>query len=436
MSNPAVFLLAEADINGNHIRIEDNLGEAVHIHVGMMRFELTTDEFLEFTKSVESAMNNLFQYSGISLKLIDNDSFDWPWAYNYRAITDIKLVNVKLCDLYTRAFYFNRPEFSHIVSLAKSPLLQKEIPGFLDEYNAANISNSDRNLRINEIIEEKGYPFSDKHILINQLNQIYDGEHRAVALFKKFGKDYEIPCVQIVFSNLTSINQQKYNDLKGLIKYLIRNRASVALNLRKKFKLKKFLPTDITSLEDEILNETVFEICRPVYLRKEKVADSLVIVKEGSIQKLKRYQDGEIEFPYTGYRMLYSMEEPLLFVKERKLIAEVLFTTSFFENALLPLDKKINEYALSNKVSGFCENRKEVDGMTEFVFVITDCILNRRFFSYTDIELLTRRGLWDEKTVNDLLRRVFFNYTDTLLEHLKNERFDLAISDFITNTKY
>ncbi len=233
MSNPAVFLLAEASIHGDRLRIEDNLGEAIHIHVGAMRFELTTAEFYAFAKSVDCAMHELFQYSGIRLDQVDEESFDWPWAYNYKSITNISLVTVSLKDLYTRAFYWNRPEFGHIVPLGKSPLLQKKIPEFLDQYSRVHDSHVDRNRKMNELLEERGYPFSNKYIMINQLNQIYDGEHRAVALFKKYGGDYELPCLQVSFSNLQSISKQRVIDSKNIVKQVLKNFKNGIYKLRK-----------------------------------------------------------------------------------------------------------------------------------------------------------------------------------------------------------
>ena len=34
MSNPGVVLLADGNIGNNYIKIEDNIGEAIHVHFG------------------------------------------------------------------------------------------------------------------------------------------------------------------------------------------------------------------------------------------------------------------------------------------------------------------------------------------------------------------------------------------------------------------
>lgn len=67
MSNPAVFRLNKSNIRGNVISIEDNIGESIHIHMGLVRFDLTTDELLNITKTLLSVLNEQVAIEGFDL---------------------------------------------------------------------------------------------------------------------------------------------------------------------------------------------------------------------------------------------------------------------------------------------------------------------------------------------------------------------------------
>lgn len=67
MSNPAVFRLNKSNIRGNVISIEDNIGESIHIHMGLVRFDLTTDELHNITKTLLSVLNEQVAIEGFDL---------------------------------------------------------------------------------------------------------------------------------------------------------------------------------------------------------------------------------------------------------------------------------------------------------------------------------------------------------------------------------
>jgi len=65
----------------------------------------------------------------------------------------------------------------------------------------------------NELIKEidnTDYDLKKGAIVINQLNIIMDGQHRACILLKKYGKDYEIPVVKIRYSYLGIFTYLRY----------------------------------------------------------------------------------------------------------------------------------------------------------------------------------------------------------------------------------
>lgn len=57
MSNPAVFLLNKSKIRENIIMIEDNIGEAIHFHIGLARFDLTIEEFDDIALKLINVVN-------------------------------------------------------------------------------------------------------------------------------------------------------------------------------------------------------------------------------------------------------------------------------------------------------------------------------------------------------------------------------------------
>lgn len=120
MSNPAVYVLGETEINGNKIRIEDNLGEAIHVHIGDFRISLSISEFNEIVNQFELATNTLLGLKGLSLNMFDKNALDWDWLHRYEKIEKIELVNVKIKDLLTKNESSVSSEIQEIVSVSKS----------------------------------------------------------------------------------------------------------------------------------------------------------------------------------------------------------------------------------------------------------------------------------------------------------------------------
>ena len=59
MSNPAVFELAVADIAGQRVCLEDNIGESIHLHIGLVRLDMTVKEFQRTALTLQRALNTL-----------------------------------------------------------------------------------------------------------------------------------------------------------------------------------------------------------------------------------------------------------------------------------------------------------------------------------------------------------------------------------------
>lgn len=68
MSNPAVFRLNKANIRGNSISIEDNIGESIHFHLGLVRFDLSISEFNNITQILLSVLNEQLNVANFNLE--------------------------------------------------------------------------------------------------------------------------------------------------------------------------------------------------------------------------------------------------------------------------------------------------------------------------------------------------------------------------------
>jgi len=50
------------DIADSKLVVEDNVGEAIHIHIRNTRLEFTVDDFISFANAIEEASNNLSEH--------------------------------------------------------------------------------------------------------------------------------------------------------------------------------------------------------------------------------------------------------------------------------------------------------------------------------------------------------------------------------------
>ena len=74
MSNPGVIVLAETKIgNKKNFRVEDNLGEAIHLHYRDIRVDLTVAEFLKLSKICEETFYDLVHADGFDFNDFDGD---------------------------------------------------------------------------------------------------------------------------------------------------------------------------------------------------------------------------------------------------------------------------------------------------------------------------------------------------------------------------
>ena len=82
MSNPAVIQLASLEeITGFPYRfeIEDNIGEAIHIHYKDIRLDMTIKEFNEFADSVRKIFASMVEHEKFHIEDFDAGNLIFLW---------------------------------------------------------------------------------------------------------------------------------------------------------------------------------------------------------------------------------------------------------------------------------------------------------------------------------------------------------------------
>lgn len=211
MSNPGVIMLTNTNTkSGGRFKVEDNIGESMHIHYDNFRIDLTIKEFLSFTEVIEESM----------VKLIDNksfniDNFDPNFLHDISHML-IKLESVSFENIKLSELIVSKKGFLGVnrwASLNKSRVYRAingdaEANNNYIQNNFINQNNQDRVYTVKKLIKEKGYPYNGEYIvLFNNQNYIRDGQHRASSILAIKG-NMEIPIIRLKFKN-NSYNLEK-----------------------------------------------------------------------------------------------------------------------------------------------------------------------------------------------------------------------------------
>lgn len=202
MSNPAVITLAEIETSVGIFRVEDNIGEAIHLHFGEFRYDLTVAEFLRLVLEIEEMMKEYtshipgFFFEQISKEFFLNKSSCWSDLKSAR-IEKIRLSKL-LVDTYDdkgKYIFLPLPN-SRVVKALHGNTKENDNRIELNYYGQ---TNHERVLSMLDSIKRYGYPKDNKYIVIfNNSNVIEDGQHRAACLFYLYG-DIEVEVLRIQF---------------------------------------------------------------------------------------------------------------------------------------------------------------------------------------------------------------------------------------------
>lgn len=211
MSNPAVITLASMKSNKQfpyRFEIEDNIGEAIHIHYKDIRLDLTIQEFVNLADEIESVVNDLVEAEGFTCDKFDKVNLVGlaPLLPDLeRIVVDEVSLSDLIVDTYDengKSVYRPLPQ-SRIVKALNGATKENDAREQVNYYNAngSRQTNMER-LQYNlEKLKKEGYPGDEKLItLFNNDNIIYDGQHRAGCLFYLYG-DIKVPVRRLYFKN-------------------------------------------------------------------------------------------------------------------------------------------------------------------------------------------------------------------------------------------
>jgi len=231
VSNPAVITLDEVKGKRNVFKrftIEDNIGEAMHLHIDNMRIDFTIDEFLEFSQMIKESLKELDFLDGYSIESFD-EQFLKECADYLPNLIEIKKEKIKLKNLLAIShFTFKDLILQKIIPLDETPsfkFLQGDEKFFVDypQFNYFGVSNEQRLLDLKISIEQNGYPYNEQYIILfNEQNFIRDGQHRAVVLVELFGLNYEIEVLRFYFKGKNHLIKATESNFKKMFIWFLK----------------------------------------------------------------------------------------------------------------------------------------------------------------------------------------------------------------------
>ena len=189
------------------IKVEDNIGESIHIHIDNFRMNFTIKQFNELSEILNKSLLNIFEDHELIKKNMINMNFlpeisKHMGFYKYYKSEKIKISRLKVLN------YINNNDF-HIYKLKNS------------NYFKNNHSIEKINYFKNQYLKNKSIT-NLQIILFGNQNIIRDGQHRACAIYDIDPEQY-VYVTRIMF-------EENYS------KYKISNRSKKIFKIVKKIK--------------------------------------------------------------------------------------------------------------------------------------------------------------------------------------------------------
>lgn len=201
MSNPGVRYLIDTEIAGRPFRVEDNIGEAVHIHWGNWRISCTIKEFYALVDELMAVVNRIVGVEGFDAgKLNETYFFEAP---ELSWVSGVRTDEARLGDLRTE--YVDTEGYGKLKTISESRI-SKAFRGDKEEllarkqYNDVGDTNESRMQHLVESIHKHGYPWNGEYIVLyGDGTYIHDGCHRASILLHEKG-NISVPVLRLYFS--------------------------------------------------------------------------------------------------------------------------------------------------------------------------------------------------------------------------------------------
>ena len=226
MSNPGVIYLAsQTTKSGGSFRVEDNIGEAIHLHYENFRIDLSIKDFLKLCDIIEDSLGEFLDVPGFNIKNYDPLFLSGIGAYLYD-LRKVRFENIPLNRLQiVRKGILGLPVVS---SLSKSRITRALIGDTIenDSYIQNNFysqSNQERLLFVKEKVTNDGYPYNEEYIvLFNNQNLIRDGQHRAAIMFHN-DNETSVTVIRLIFKdNKYNLSMYPWLDILSLTKTIIK----------------------------------------------------------------------------------------------------------------------------------------------------------------------------------------------------------------------
>lgn len=178
MGNPAVFELVKTKIASQPMCIEDNIGEAIHLHIGSIRLDMTVDEFCDLTKKLTECFNIIVPCEGFNINDFD-PFFIFRIAGNLPHLKNIRKKTETLKNLLINLE--NDDGVMSVVRIDESPLY-KFLSGqinVLQQYENETYIFEDLKTRLDFIKKQMDTGNLANVIIINSRGYILDGYKRA-----------------------------------------------------------------------------------------------------------------------------------------------------------------------------------------------------------------------------------------------------------------
>ena len=191
MINPGViklFLNEDSEKIGLQTRfeIEDNVGECIHIHYANIRIDLSIDEFNQLAMRIKGIINSIvevddFQIDDFDPLFIAGNSANIPFLKRIEKrvclLSELQVDTVNQDGTTTVNSLYNSRVYKAFNGNPKEDDCKKQINMFRNA--VARYTNEERRNYHLENVEEIDI---NNAIIVNENNQICDGQHRAAAL--------------------------------------------------------------------------------------------------------------------------------------------------------------------------------------------------------------------------------------------------------------
>ena len=251
MSNPSVITLVNVRLpdSSKSLRIEDNLGESIHIHFGDLRLDLSVSEFKQLSNQLclDRILCNDENLSKSIHLLCPSFRFQVRNHLLRIKLFSPKLVSLRRLHILRRINILNLGVLTVRLPLQYSKIYQKaQKPDTdLSNYPQENLYNQSSDQRIDRVrayIQDlEGSQCSP--IVIDQNNTILDGQHRAAVLLSTTNQNHKVLAIEarvpwrINFCSLASLLRLSKRFLSISFYILVRSRTLI-YNVFQAFQLK------------------------------------------------------------------------------------------------------------------------------------------------------------------------------------------------------